>query len=247
MDKLAITAIILAGGKSSRMGTDKALLEVNGKTLLQQVCEAASGCCSKILIITPWIDRYLHLPLPSISEFVLEQNTTTPIQAFHLGAEKIRNNSQVQWILLLACDLANLNSDTITEWSENLPELPSQSQAYLAVCDRTFFKSSTKSSIKSSNNSPSSSPSSSPSKKAWEPLCGFYRIGCYQSLTRFLQEDSTYSFQDWLSELDVSIIGSVSERMLFNCNSPADWDQILFQNSEEIKIKGDRYDSSSPN
>ena len=30
-----ITAIVLAGGKSERMGTDKGLLDLNGKTFIQ--------------------------------------------------------------------------------------------------------------------------------------------------------------------------------------------------------------------
>ena len=33
------TAIILAGGKSSRMGTNKALLQLNGKTVIEGIVE----------------------------------------------------------------------------------------------------------------------------------------------------------------------------------------------------------------
>ncbi|MCK3682556.1 molybdenum cofactor guanylyltransferase [Maribellus sp. YY47] len=47
---MQITAIILTGGKSSRMGTDKALLELDGKTLLSRAVDLCSQFCDEILI-----------------------------------------------------------------------------------------------------------------------------------------------------------------------------------------------------
>lgn len=47
---MQITGIILAGGKSSRMGTDKVLLKVNEKTLLEQAIELVEPICNSILI-----------------------------------------------------------------------------------------------------------------------------------------------------------------------------------------------------
>lgn len=47
---MEITGIILAGGKSTRMGTDKALLQINGKTLLENAIEICMPVCSEILI-----------------------------------------------------------------------------------------------------------------------------------------------------------------------------------------------------
>jgi len=44
------TAIILAGGKSKRMGTDKALLELNGISLLEKSLTLCEIVCDKILI-----------------------------------------------------------------------------------------------------------------------------------------------------------------------------------------------------
>ncbi|MCK5729950.1 MAG: molybdenum cofactor guanylyltransferase [Draconibacterium sp.] len=47
---MQITGIILAGGKSKRMGADKALLKTNGKTLLEQSIELIQPFCNTILI-----------------------------------------------------------------------------------------------------------------------------------------------------------------------------------------------------
>ena len=49
----AITGFILAGGKSSRMGTEKALLSVYGKTLIDLAIAQARCICEDILIVGP--------------------------------------------------------------------------------------------------------------------------------------------------------------------------------------------------
>ena len=47
---MQITGIILSGGQSTRMGTDKALLQINGKTLLENAIEICKPVCNEILI-----------------------------------------------------------------------------------------------------------------------------------------------------------------------------------------------------
>jgi molybdopterin-guanine dinucleotide biosynthesis protein A len=47
---MQITGIILSGGKSTRMGTDKALLQIYGKTLLESAIELCRSVCDDILI-----------------------------------------------------------------------------------------------------------------------------------------------------------------------------------------------------
>ncbi|PRQ07164.1 molybdenum cofactor guanylyltransferase [Enhygromyxa salina] len=43
-------ALVLAGGSSSRMGTDKAWLELDGRPLLEHVVSVLAGCCGVIVI-----------------------------------------------------------------------------------------------------------------------------------------------------------------------------------------------------
>lgn len=47
---MEITGIILAGGQSKRMGTDKALLQVEGEVLLAKAIRLCESCCSEIIV-----------------------------------------------------------------------------------------------------------------------------------------------------------------------------------------------------
>ena len=47
---MKVTGIILAGGKSSRMGKDKALLQMNGQSFLQHCHNILNELCSEIIV-----------------------------------------------------------------------------------------------------------------------------------------------------------------------------------------------------
>jgi molybdopterin-guanine dinucleotide biosynthesis protein A len=126
-DKL--TAIVLAGGKSSRMGEDKALICIQGTPLLQQVCHIAQGCADTVYIVTPWPERYQHLVLPNC-QFVPEissPDTQGPLVGFAQGLTQV----QTDWVLLLACDLPKLRVEVLQNWAQTLDNLAEDAIASL--------------------------------------------------------------------------------------------------------------------
>ncbi len=155
-DKL--TAIILVGGKSSRMGRDKSLLPVNGIPLLLGVYQVAARITNTVYLVTPWQERYQDL-LPANSIFIHEDlrlgETQGPLVAFSQGLAQV----QTEWVLLLACDLPKLQIDTLLDWAEKLVDVKEDAIAFLAH-----------------------------HPKGWEPLCGFYRQSCLPGLNEFIHK-----------------------------------------------------------
>jgi molybdenum cofactor guanylyltransferase len=152
----ALAVIILAGGHSSRMGRDKAMIEIAGVPLIRRIYDLVAGSnkIDSIYVITPWPEKYRSI-LPSDCHFILEQQPHQgPLMAFSQGLTQIN----VAWILLLACDLPNLSTLAIESWIDHLPLIDSQTIAYLPQ-----------------NIS-----------KGWEPLCGFYRQNCHQSAIEYI-------------------------------------------------------------
>ena len=115
-----IVVIVLAGGQSSRMGRDKALLEIAGKSLLQRALEVAAAIAPQVYILTAWPDRY-RSTLTEESQFLVEYNPGSgPLVALTQGLTEIT----ADWILLLACDLPLLDAQIIQNWTNQLTDFP---------------------------------------------------------------------------------------------------------------------------
>jgi molybdopterin-guanine dinucleotide biosynthesis protein A len=54
-----ITGVILVGGKSRRMGMDKAFLEFSGKPLFERVLEIFRECFHRILLVGDRRERFV--------------------------------------------------------------------------------------------------------------------------------------------------------------------------------------------
>ena len=124
-----IAVLILAGGQSSRMGTDKALLLIDNQRFIQRVCEIATALTSQVYVLTPWRDRYQDF-LTNQIQFLLESNHGNgPLIALAEGLTQISTD----WILLLACDLPLLNINVLQNWIHQLERVP---DSILAVVPR---------------------------------------------------------------------------------------------------------------
>jgi len=189
-----LTAIVLAGGKSRRMGRDKALIPIEDVPMLQRICQIAETCAEQVYIVTPWPERYQHLLLPK-SQFIQElplpdetgneSKTHGPLVGFAQGLTQVKTD----WVLLLACDLPKLRVEVLQEWISRLQQVPEEAIAALVYRNNR-----------------------------WEPLCGFYRRRCLPELNKYIEQGGR-SFQEWLKQYPVQVLPLVDSEMLFNFNS----------------------------
>ncbi|MGL5064413.1 MAG: molybdenum cofactor guanylyltransferase [Microcoleus sp.] len=120
-----IVAVILAGGQSLRMGTDKALLEIAGKSLLVRSCEVAAKLTSQVYVLTAWPDRYRSILTPEYQLLQERDPGAGPLVALSQALREI----PADWMLLLGCDLPLLDAEIIQDWASQLTELPASTLA----------------------------------------------------------------------------------------------------------------------
>jgi molybdopterin-guanine dinucleotide biosynthesis protein A len=101
-----ICAVILAGGKSSRMGFNKALLNVDGQPLIRVLIDRLLPLTSQILISSNDAVSFEFLNLPIIPDYYREQG---PLAGLH--AAMTRHVRQLY--VVIACDLPNLKQSLL--------------------------------------------------------------------------------------------------------------------------------------
>jgi len=106
-----ITAIILAGGKSSRMGTEKGLVSFNGKMLVQHVVDAVKKITSSIIIITQ-NPVYEKLGYPCYPDIYKDRGALGGIYTGLI-------NSSTQKNILVGCDMPFLSAPLLNGLIEN--------------------------------------------------------------------------------------------------------------------------------
>jgi molybdopterin-guanine dinucleotide biosynthesis protein A len=91
-----LTAFILAGGNSTRMGTDKAFVMFEGRTLLARALEVCRTITSDVRVVG---DRKKFAPFAPVVEDVFPG--CGPLAGIHAGLR----DSETDWNVVLAVDL----------------------------------------------------------------------------------------------------------------------------------------------
>ncbi|MBA7608813.1 Molybdenum cofactor guanylyltransferase [subsurface metagenome] len=104
--ELSATAIILAGGKSSRMGTEKGMLSINDQTMLEHICKQLRGTFSQILISAGDAEKY------SFAGFEIVRDKT-PGQGPLMGIASALEASANEINFVVACDIPHIEMDCV--------------------------------------------------------------------------------------------------------------------------------------
>lgn len=98
--------VILAGGKGLRMGEEKALLVLEGKTLLQRVHEALSQVFPEVIVVAHSVEPFAHLPYRCVAD-------RSPGLGPLSGIETALREAGGKAIFVVACDMPFLNPEVI--------------------------------------------------------------------------------------------------------------------------------------
>ena len=93
-----ISAAIMAGGRSTRMGTDKGLVLFQGKPMIGHVIERVMNVTDRIAIVTNDPGSYSHFGYPTIQDIYQGMGPLGGIQA-------ALNHLVEAYLLVVACDM----------------------------------------------------------------------------------------------------------------------------------------------
>ena len=133
-----ITGIILCGGKSSRMLTNKALLKLNGRTVIEIIAEKMKSIFSEVLISTNGINDYKFLNLPLIKDIFTHKG---PLAGIHSALKY--SSTEKNFIIscdmpLVSCELINFIATYNSDKKIILPETEGRIQQLCGIYSKSI-------------------------------------------------------------------------------------------------------------
>ena len=196
---------VQAGGGSTRFGTDKALVQLDGKTMVQRTGELLDTVCDGVAIVAP-SGRYPDLPWPVLIDRWPGQGPLGGILSAllrltdSLSPHEPRVGEHELRALILGCDMPFLTREFLAE----LRERASRSSALVVV--------------------PRSASGLEPLCACWDPRavidlmpafdCGVRKVtDAMKRLTMEVLDDSAWKRFD------------TGNRLFWNMNTPADYEE----------------------
>lgn len=128
-----VTGVILAGGKSRRMGENKALLQLGGDSLIGHVIRRMRLVTNELLLITNSPAEYTHLDLPMYADIV---PNTGALGGIYTGLTHASHDS----VLCVACDspffaprLLTYLVSVLAEYDAVMPYTTSRDKTHLTL------------------------------------------------------------------------------------------------------------------
>ena len=131
-----LTVAILAGGKSSRMGTDKSFVRVLGRPLIEDVLAQVAGIGAETIILTNRPDDYRTLGVPLFTDVLPDKGALG-------GIYTALHSSSQPYTLCVACDmpfvvhpLLDYLISLIPEGDAVVPRLNGEAEPFRAIYSR---------------------------------------------------------------------------------------------------------------
>ena len=131
-----LTITILAGGRSSRMGTDKAFVRVLGRPLIEEILSQSAGLGLESLIVTNRPAEYAYLGVPLFGDVLPDKG---PLG----GLYSALHSATRPHVLCIACDmpfvvrpLLDYLISLIPEGDAIVPRLAGEAEPFRAIYSR---------------------------------------------------------------------------------------------------------------
>jgi molybdopterin-guanine dinucleotide biosynthesis protein A len=99
----SISVAILAGGQSSRMGTDKAFVRVGGRAIVERTVERLHSLSDELIIVSNTPTSYAYLGLPVFTDLLPHNG---PLGGLYTAVSQTRGEAT----LVVSCDQPFLNT-----------------------------------------------------------------------------------------------------------------------------------------
>ena len=104
-----VTAVVLAGGASTRMGQDKASLRLGNKTMLERIVGELQSIFENIIVVTNTPDKYEMLHNVKFVRDCLNMEERNSLVGLYSGLKQ----SETPNIFVLGCDMPFVNQHLI--------------------------------------------------------------------------------------------------------------------------------------
>lgn len=103
-----VAGVILAGGESRRMGTNKALLEINGERMIETIYRRMAELFDEVLLVTNRPELYEFIPCRKVADIYPGKG---PMGGIHAAL----SSCTAERAFVAACDMPGLNPNVIRE------------------------------------------------------------------------------------------------------------------------------------
>ena len=120
---MKVYGYVQAGGGSTRFGRDKALVQLEGKTLLRRTIDVVASVSYEVKLVAS-ASRYPESPVPVIEDRWPGEGPLGGIVTALLEAQ--RNHSEPMWNLIVSCDMPFLRADWLQAMKDRALDSPTQ-------------------------------------------------------------------------------------------------------------------------
>ena len=216
---MSVFGYVQAGGGSTRFGVDKALVELEGKSMLQRTCELLAPVCKTVRIIAA-TEKYPHAPVPIVTDKWPGEGPLGGILTSLYHADDMSRalalapgaaEEKTAHCLILSCDMPFLTR----AWLGFLAERASRSKSEVIVPN---------------------------SKNGLEPLCACWRTDAASDIRRTFDR-GVRKVTEAMKRLRMEVLDEAvwtrfdsDGRLFWNMNTPEDYEEarkILEQKTDK--------------